>query len=54
MIDFLAQNAGLIGLIFFVTFFIGMLFWLFRPGAKQQYLTYGYIPLKEAQDDERV
>lgn len=47
MIDFIARNAGLIGLIFFVSFFILVLLWLFRPGAKKEFEKHGNIPLEE-------
>ena len=50
MIDFLSTYAGLIGLIFFFSFFTGLLIWVYRPGAKSKYNSYGEIPLKEGQD----
>ncbi len=47
MISFLSHNAGVIGLLFFFTFFTAMVFWVFRPGAKQDYIAKANIPLKE-------
>lgn len=52
MIDWLAQNAGTIGLLFFVIFFAGVVVFLLRPGAKEYYEEQGQIPLKEREDDE--
>lgn len=47
MIDFIASHAGIIGLVFFVSFFIGVLVWLYRPGAKKDFEKHGNIPLEE-------
>ena len=47
MIDFLAHYAGLIGLLFFFTFFTLTAFWVFRPGSKQDYDAKSFIPLNE-------
>lgn len=44
---FASPDAGLYGLLFFFTFFIVMLIWLFRPGNKDRYKSYGDIPLKD-------
>ncbi|MCB9964872.1 MAG: cbb3-type cytochrome c oxidase subunit 3 [Rhodospirillales bacterium] len=52
MIDFISDNAGMIGLFFFMGFFLVMLIWLFRPGAGKLYKSYADMPLKEGQDDE--
>ena len=49
---FADANAGMAGLIIFVLFFIGLLIWLFRPGAKKHYKDAGHIPLKEGKDNE--
>lgn len=51
MIDFLSDKAGLLGLLFFVSFFIAMLFWVFRPGAKDKFKDFGNIPLKDKNDE---
>ncbi len=50
MIDLIADNATIIGLVFFFSFFVAMLFWICRPGAKTIYKNYGEIPLKEGED----
>ncbi len=47
MIDTLAANAGMIGLLFFFVFFVGVVFWTFRPGAKDAYKKDALIPLEE-------
>jgi cbb3-type cytochrome oxidase subunit 3 len=47
--DFLTQNATLIGLLFFFTFFCLMLLWTFRPSAKKQHKEHANIPLKETE-----
>ncbi len=49
MIDFLAANAGMIGLLFFVVFFTVVVSWTLRPGAKKMYKEYGSIPLEESE-----
>ena len=46
---FADQAAGVIGLLLFFGFFIGMLVWLFWPGKKDIFKEHGEIPLK---DDE--
>ena len=45
MIDWLAANAGVTGLVFFFTVFLAIAFWAFRPSAKQQIEDYKNIPL---------
>lgn len=47
MIDWISQNAGVIGLLFFFSFFVVMGLWVYRPGARQSYQDYARIPLKE-------
>ena len=47
MMDFIAHHAGLIGLLFFFTFFIVLLGWLFRPGSSRDYILKANIPLNE-------
>ncbi|HCK32035.1 MAG TPA: CcoQ/FixQ family Cbb3-type cytochrome c oxidase assembly chaperone [Rhodospirillaceae bacterium] len=49
--SFLASHAGLIGLVFFFTFFLGMLVWVFRPGSKEYFKKFGKIPLEEKDND---
>jgi cbb3-type cytochrome oxidase subunit 3 len=53
MIDFISDNAGVIGLIFFVIVFAIIAFWAFRPSAKKQIESYKYIPLSEEKNDLR-
>lgn len=49
MMDMIVSNAGLIGLIFFFVLFLGVAFWVYRPGARQAYQKQAYIPLNEEQ-----
>lgn len=51
MMDFISENAGLIGLLFFFSYFVATALWVFRPGSKQSYAEKSLIPLKEDQDD---
>lgn len=44
---FASADHGLIGLIFFFAFFIGVLIWVFMPGAKEKFKQYGDIPLED-------
>ena len=47
--DLLSSNefVGTLGLLFFFLIFIGVLAWVFRPGAKKKYERWGHIPLDE-------
>lgn len=47
MIDWIAHNAGTVGLVFFFIFFTVMALWTYRPGAKEKYQENANIPLKE-------
>lgn len=47
MIDFISHHAGMIGLLFFFTFFVVASVWTFRPGAKDKYKKHAHIPLEE-------
>ncbi len=47
MIDYIAANAGLIGLVFFFVFFGVAVLWTFRPSAKKYYEKSALIPLEE-------
>lgn len=53
MIDFISQHAGMIGLLFFFSAFIGIISWAFMPGTKETIESYKYIPLKEESNDLR-
>jgi cbb3-type cytochrome oxidase subunit 3 len=47
MIDFLAINAGMIGLLFFFIVFSGVAVWAFLPSQKEKIENHKYIPLTE-------
>lgn len=47
MIDYLSQHAGLVGLLFFFSVFVGIALWAFLPARKQLVESYKYIPLSE-------
>ncbi|MCB1561972.1 MAG: cbb3-type cytochrome c oxidase subunit 3 [Alphaproteobacteria bacterium] len=47
ILDFLAAHAGVIGIIFFFTFFCLVTLWTFRPGAGAVYRKYAQLPLEE-------
>ena len=53
MMDLLSQHAGMIGLLFFFSVFIGIAVWAFRPKNKQMIESYKYIPLSEGEHDPR-
>ena len=44
---FADPDLGLIGLLFFFTFFCAVTLWTFRPGAKNTYKKHGEIPLDD-------
>lgn len=45
--DWITHHAPIIGLLFFVCFFTLMVFWVFRPGAGQNYEHDANIPFEE-------
>lgn len=47
MIELVSQNAGLIGLLFFFSVFVGVAAWAFYPGRKATIESYKFIPLSE-------
>lgn len=47
---FANADAGMAGLIFFLVLFLGVVAWLFRPGAKTTYKQHSEIPLREDKD----
>lgn len=53
MIDFVADYAGIIGLIFFFVTFVGIALWALNPAAKDLIESYKYIPLSEEPYDLR-
>ena len=50
MMDFVTHHAGLIGLLFFFTFFCAVALWTFRPGARAAYQKQAQIPLEETDE----
>jgi cbb3-type cytochrome oxidase subunit 3 len=49
--DFISDNAGLIGLLFFIAVFAAIAFWALRPSSKERIESYKNIPLKEEPND---
>lgn len=49
--DWLFENAGLVGLVFFVSIFTGIVIWAFQPGRKETLESYKYIPFSEEKHD---
>ncbi|MBN8530236.1 MAG: cbb3-type cytochrome c oxidase subunit 3 [Alphaproteobacteria bacterium] len=47
MMEFIATYAPTAALLFFFVFFAGIVFWVFRPGAKKTLQSHAQIPLKE-------
>ncbi len=43
----LATHAPVIGLLIFVTVFVGVAIWALKPSNKARFKTYGEIPLNE-------
>ncbi len=46
MIDWLSNNAGMSGLIFFFLVFLFVVGWAYRPKAKESMEAHKYIPLE--------
>lgn len=53
MIEFLVTHAKLGSLLLFFSFFVLMLVWLYRPGAKQVFNRYAQIALEDDDDSHR-
>lgn len=51
VLDWIADNAPEIGLLFFFLFFVVMTVWVYRPGAKKEYQSFASIPFEENKDD---
>lgn len=51
MFTFIADNAGMVGTIFFALFFLGVLVWVLMPGAGQYFADQANIPLKDDDDE---
>lgn len=49
--QFASSHSGIIGLLFFFIFFIGMIVWVYRPGSKDKYHQDAQIPLRENSDE---
>lgn len=47
MMDFISTHAGLIGLLFFFTFFLAVIAFAYRPNSKENFKKYASIPLEE-------
>lgn len=47
MIQFLADNAGIAGLLFFFAVFSAIAVWAYRPSVKNKFESYKFIPLEE-------
>ncbi len=52
MIDWLTNNAGMTGLLFFFSVFVIVSVWAFRPSAKQSIEAHKFIPLRPSQTVE--
>ena len=44
---FASADAGLLGLLFFFSVFVGIAIWAYHPKRKQQIEQYKHIPLEE-------
>ncbi len=51
MLDFIANNAGMIGLFIFFIFFIGVVAGTYWPGKSKTLQEHADIPLKEDDDE---
>lgn len=47
MFDWLVDNAAMTGLFFFLSVFLFVAFWAFRPASKDSIEAHRYIPLAE-------
>jgi len=52
MIDFLTENSGIIGLLFFFTFFVVTAIMLWLPGRKKRYEDFGKMPFLEDENND--
>lgn len=46
MIDWISDNAGMTGLLFFFSTFCGIAIWAFRPSKKKIIENHRFIPLE--------
>ena len=49
--SWLAENATIVGLLFFFSFFVLMALWTYLPRNKTKIENYGNIPFTEGDDD---
>ena len=45
--NFISNNAGLIGLILFFSIFLGIITWTYLPDKKEKFEVYKNIPFKD-------
>lgn len=50
---FASSQFGMIGLLLFFAIFVGILIWLFQPGAKEKFKKHGNIPLEDDKNERR-
>lgn len=50
--DFFVNHIKEIMLIFFLSVFVGIAFWAFKPSNKKRMKSYGDIPFKEDEDGQ--
>ncbi len=50
MMGWLANNANIVGLVFFFSVFVIVLMRTFYPGSKQRIEAHGRIPLEDSND----
>ncbi len=49
----ISDNAGIIGLLFFVAFFSVMAVWVYQPKSKQKFDNFANIPFEEDRKEAR-
>jgi cbb3-type cytochrome oxidase subunit 3 len=49
--DFISDNAGMLGLLFFFSVFVSLVLWTFRPSAKETYQSIAKTALQEDEND---
>jgi cytochrome c oxidase cbb3-type subunit 4 len=50
--DFMRHFADTWGLVFLAAFFVGVVFFVFRPGSRKQYDDAAQIPFKDEKKDD--
>ncbi|MDD3019387.1 MAG: cbb3-type cytochrome c oxidase subunit 3 [Alphaproteobacteria bacterium] len=51
--DWIMDNAPIIGLLFFVAFFMVMVVWVYRPKSKKKFDNFANIPFEEDRKEAR-